>query len=124
LIKGQSAPKGKRRRTVYALTPAGREVLREWLLSPEMTHEVRDEARLKLFFASVLEPEQALELLRTMRRRHAETLASLRAIESSVNGRRGYPYLVLESGIALHECMTAWCDQTEARLLAAAEKTA
>ena len=52
LIEGTAEPRGGRRRTVYALTDAGREELRSWLERGAEVLEMRDEGLLKLFFAA------------------------------------------------------------------------
>jgi PadR family transcriptional regulator AphA len=59
LVEGADSPTGGRKRTVYAITDAGREALRDWLRQPPQTYETRDEGLLKLFFAGALPPEEA-----------------------------------------------------------------
>jgi DNA-binding PadR family transcriptional regulator len=43
---------GRRRRTEYAITPAGRRALREWLASPASPTVLESEAALKVLFAN------------------------------------------------------------------------
>ena len=117
LIAGESEPNGARPRTVYRLTPAGERALHDWLVSPSLTYELRDEAFLKLFFADALTDEEALELLRAMRRRHEEVVERLRAIEPYAERRGGCPYVVLQGGLALHGFTAEWCEEMEQRLL-------
>src|SRR5919197_4867217 len=57
LVEGASEDQGRRRRTVYRLTAAGRRQLVRWLELPAETLELRDEGLLKLFFADALPPE-------------------------------------------------------------------
>src|SRR6187401_1825691 len=59
LIEGVDAPRGERKRTVYAITGAGEESLVEWLRQPPATYEMREEGLLKLFFAGALPSEEA-----------------------------------------------------------------
>ena len=122
LVEGASEPRGGRRRRVYRSTQAGRAALRDWLLSPGAAHEVRDEALLKLFFSAVLEPEEALEVVRSLRRGREETLARLRDVEAAVPAEapRAAPSLLcLDYGIGVHEWTIEWCDRAERRLEAA-----
>jgi DNA-binding PadR family transcriptional regulator len=49
-------------RKEYRITPAGREALRAWLLSPLPSQEVRIAALIQVFFASQLSDEQAIAL--------------------------------------------------------------
>src|ERR1700710_1115318 len=64
---GSDAPRGERKRTVYAITDDGERELKGWLREPPQTVEMREEGLLKLFFAGVLPSEQAAETLRSMR---------------------------------------------------------
>jgi DNA-binding PadR family transcriptional regulator len=116
LIEGESAPRGARRRTVYTITEAGREALRAWLRSPGLTHEIRDEGLLKIFFAGALERAEALELLRAKRRLHEEALGRLRAIEPQARESDGFPYVVLQGGLAINEAVIEWCLEMERKL--------
>ena len=43
LVEGIDAPRGGRRRTVYAITADGEEELRSWLRQPPTTYEMREE---------------------------------------------------------------------------------
>src|ERR671939_2019838 len=47
LVTKEHAPRGGRRRHVYALTPRGREELERWLAAPGFGLEMRDEGPLK-----------------------------------------------------------------------------
>lgn len=122
LIAGEESAIGGRRRVVFALTPAGRDALRGWLLEPDAGYELRDEGLLKLFFADTLEPDETLELLRRFRAQRQEVLDRLRELERAIGpdhtGTRG---LVLEYGIGHHEWIVAWCDEIERRLTADAD---
>ena len=51
---------GKRRRTTYRITPAGREALRRWLDEPNADLQLHFEALLKVFFLGEGTPEQLL----------------------------------------------------------------
>jgi DNA-binding PadR family transcriptional regulator len=118
LVEGASDPRGSRRRTVYRITPAGHAALREWLRSPTLSLELRDEGFLKLFFAGALEREEALELVRSIRRRDEEIVTRLQAIEPQAEAKGGYPALVLQWGLGLHRFTAAWCEELERRLAA------
>ena len=122
LIRGQSEPSGGRARTVYELTPSGREALQAWLASYEEPHyELRDEGMLKLFFSDSL-PERRLEIVRAIRAREERGLEHHRAIEP--HARQGPPgaLLTLQMGIGLTEWTIAWCEETERRLTAESAK--
>jgi PadR family transcriptional regulator AphA len=117
LVEGSSAPRGGRARRVYTLTPAGQTAIQDWLTDPEVGYELRDEALLKLFFADALSAEQALALVRAIRAHRERVLARMRELEGSLPAEaEGFPLVVLEYGIELHEWMVSWCGRTERRL--------
>jgi PadR family transcriptional regulator, regulatory protein AphA len=116
LIKGHEEPTGGRPRTIYDLTPTGRQALQAWLSSDEEPlYEVRDEGMLKLFFSDSL-LERRVGNIRAMRERQERKLAQLRAIEPAAQqGARG-PRLTLELGIGITEWFIKWCEEAEHRL--------
>ncbi len=65
-------------RKVYQITPAGREALRAWLLSPLASQEVRIAALIQVFFAGQLTDEQVLALFERLA---AEARAALAAYD-------------------------------------------
>jgi DNA-binding PadR family transcriptional regulator len=122
LIEGTAAPRDGRKRTVYAITTAGRKELRAWLREPPTTFETRDEGLLKLFFAGALPPQEAVKTLQAMLERSRETLLRLRELEPKVMAAGGYPLLVLRGGIELNEWYADWCERMQGQLLAEAEE--
>jgi PadR family transcriptional regulator AphA len=58
---------GKRPRTVYAITPKGREALRAWLDVPGAPMMLESEALLKVFFADQGTKEQLLAQIRNIK---------------------------------------------------------
>jgi len=125
LLEGSDVPRGERRRTVYAITGAGTEALREWLRQPPSTFEMREEGLLKLFFSGVLPPEEAAGTLRAMREHRLGVAERLRGLEPETEEKRKakdpYPLLVLQGGIEFNEWFADWCERMEARLLGSAE---
>ncbi len=121
LLRGRDEPHGRRRRRLYELTGTGRTMLADWLRATEpIPFEVRDIGMVKLFFADVLTPSEAAELLTAVRLRNEQRLATLRAIrpEAEAAARDGtvYPPLTLELGIAFHQAMVEVCERFEGRL--------
>jgi PadR family transcriptional regulator AphA len=115
LVEGESQPQGGRKRTVYRLTPAGREELSRWLGEEPELLEVRDEGLLKLFFASAGPPEAALSTVDARQRFYEAKLTQLREIEphaeASADGGDPYPYQVLRYGIESCEWAIGWCER-------------
>src|SRR5262245_65668124 len=50
LVEARDEPRGRIRRHVYRITPAGQAAVRDWLLEQETAFELRDEGLLRLFF--------------------------------------------------------------------------
>ncbi len=120
LVEGSDAPRGERKRTVYAITDEGEAELVEWLRRPPETAEMREEGLLKLFFSDLLEPEEAVETLRTMRARRLELVERLRGMEPTTLEKDPFSLMVLQGGIEFNEWFADWCERMEARLLEAA----
>jgi Virulence activator alpha C-term len=82
-----------------------------------MPYELRDLGLLKLFFADVLGPAQARELLEALRRRSEDRIAALTAIEPVAHavGQEGnlYPLLTLRLGLGHHQAMIDICRDFE-----------
>jgi PadR family transcriptional regulator AphA len=121
LVAGVDSPTGGRRRTVYAITPAGEEALKDWLKRPPETFEMREEGLLKLFFANVLPAEEAVPILRAMRAHRLAAAERLRAMEPGAREKEDpFPLMVLQGGIEFTEWFADWCVRMEHRLLAPA----
>jgi DNA-binding PadR family transcriptional regulator len=120
LVEGVDAPRGERKRTVYAITVDGEEELKAWLRQPPSTYEMRDEGLLKLFFAGALPREEATPILRSMREHHRGVLERLRAIEPKALAKSAegdpFPLMVLQGGIEFNEWFAKWCERMEAQL--------
>jgi DNA-binding PadR family transcriptional regulator len=119
LVEGIDASRGDRKRTVYAITADGEAELKDWLRRPPETAEMREEGLLKLFFAGVLKPDEAVETLRSMRRMRLDLVQRLRALEpEKAETKDPYPLMVLRAGIEFNEWFADWCERMEAQLLA------
>ena len=114
LITGRADPQGRRPRRVFEITQAGEAALRDWLTRDEpMPFELRDTGMLKVFFADALDREQALTLVRAIRKRSADRVRTLRAIEPAARAAEAdgnlYPGLTLRLGIAYHQAIIDVC---------------
>jgi DNA-binding PadR family transcriptional regulator len=75
---------GKRPRTVYAITPAGRKALRRWLGEPSEPPTLEFEAMVRVFFADSGSLDQLRSTLEQVRQQSEERGAEIRSmIESS-----------------------------------------
>lgn len=117
LVDGTAKSQGARARTEYAITPAGREALTEWILEPENKIDMRDEGMVRLFFADTLPIPERIEKLKSLRATRAEGLEVLEAIcDLKLIDEVTMPNLILVYGIGLHQYVIDWCDWAIARL--------
>lgn len=82
----EETEEGGRRRRFFHLTPAGEEVLRQWLASPDVPPaEFRGSARLRLAFADLGDPDDLMRLARTQARQHRELVELYRQRRSALD---------------------------------------
>ncbi len=118
LVEGIDAPRGDRKRTVYAITADGESELKDWLREPPSTYEMREEGLLKLFFAGALPHEEAVGTLRAMREHRLGLAERLRAMEPKALAKEDpFPLIVLRGGIEFNEWFADWCERMERQLL-------
>ncbi len=108
--------KAKPDRHVYALTDAGREVLREWLALAPVPKAPRNELLLKLFFGEEIPVAVSLAHLTEFRQRHRELLQRYQAIEQNIKsehaGNPNAPFwlVTVVYGRRESEALVRWCD--------------
>jgi DNA-binding PadR family transcriptional regulator len=108
LIEGEHSPTGGRQRTVYRLTKAGRQTLREWHELPPEVFEHRDEGLLKLFLADAVAPKRAAEIARQYAELAAKVADELREVEANVGEKDPAPHTVLRFGIEHNDWVAEW----------------
>jgi PadR family transcriptional regulator, regulatory protein AphA len=92
LAESRKESTGKRPRTVYAITDAGRAELAAWLASPSSPHRYESEAVLKVFFAENGTLEDMLTSIRAIRDDALAGIEHFRRIaDLYANGHGQYP---------------------------------
>ena len=106
---------GKPDKKVYAVSPAGAQVLRDWLAAPTDTQALRNELAVKLRGASYGDRAAVLDVVRANLADHTTRLDHYRQL-----AERGYPdpagltghdldqYLVLRGGVRMEEFWVEW----------------
>lgn len=108
------ADEGARGSRTYAITDAGREELRAWLLSPPKPRAVRDEHALRMCLLSALEPAEATTIVRGHLETAEQMVAELKAIAEAADagehprGGLRFGRLALQYGILQHEAQREW----------------
>jgi len=108
---------GRRPRTVYDITPAGRAALREWLDQPSATYAIEWDAILRVFFAEHGTKEQLQATLRnTAEQIHADALVDFGEVDEVI--QPGYRYadrahlfaLILKLEVDVYKAIADWFD--------------
>lgn len=115
LIKGTELMTGRRARTEYELTDAGRDALLNWLRTTGACCEMRDEGMLKFFFGGGLGREDLLDKIAGVRAERAEIVDQLKAIAEDIPPEADELQIsVLAFGLELYQFVIDWCDRVSA----------
>lgn len=107
---------GARGSRTYAVTGAGREELRSWLLAPpDPNAKVRNEQVLRMFLLSALEPGDALVVLKRIAERTAAAAETLRQVRAQAGpaieqGKAGFGQLAAEYGLRQYQAVHGWAE--------------
>jgi PadR family transcriptional regulator, regulatory protein AphA len=123
LVTGRDDARGSRPRRLFDVTPEGEAALRAWVArdaAPDPM-ELRDAELLRLFFADAASPEEALERVRSIRRRSEQALEVFtREIDPVAAATREegnvFPERVARFGRELHELLVDWSGRLEDEL--------
>jgi DNA-binding PadR family transcriptional regulator len=110
---------GARNSKTYAVTEAGLDQLRTWLLETEPDRRVRSDAGLRTFFLWLLEPDEAREQLEGERAHWQGVLDEFLRIRDEPTGqnRKARTFrIALEGGIRTVEARLAWLDDALAEI--------
>ena len=110
---------GARNSKTYAVTDAGLEDMRRWLLETSPERRVRSDAALRTFFLWLLTPEQAERQLDDERSYWQGVLDEFRRIEAEPTGgdKKARTFrIALEGGIRTVEARLAWLDDAMAEM--------
>jgi PadR family transcriptional regulator, regulatory protein AphA len=112
---------GARGSRTYAVTAAGRDELRSWLLRPAPATRVRNEQVLRMFLLSALEPADARAMLAETAASAAATADELRALRAAhesgpLAGPEGFGLLAAEFGLRYHEAVHDWAVWAQGQL--------
>ncbi|MGE0009600.1 MAG: PadR family transcriptional regulator [Candidatus Babeliales bacterium] len=103
-----------RKRNVYALTPQGHAIFKEWLQQPAESMQLRNELLLKLFFGGMMPPEMSIKQLEQQKKELKSKLATYQEIKKELEAldtqESLYSLLTLDHGIRLTSCSLDWCD--------------
>jgi PadR family transcriptional regulator, regulatory protein AphA len=107
---------GRRRSTVYAITGAGQQALRDWLGRPSGDTAIVSEAALKLFFADQATPEQMRATVTGMSAdaaRAIDDLAAMASRESQFPQRMDTNVLSMRLIAEIHRAVLKWAQWAE-----------
>ena len=128
LVTARRDASGKRDKTLYAVTDAGRKELQDWLEKPARIQPPRNEGLLKLFFGLETTVASNATRLRVLERHHHGLLARYEAVERQISERfathPGLPYwlMTLDYGRRHSQMVVEWCETTLKKLQELEEK--
>ncbi|MDA2806539.1 PadR family transcriptional regulator [Nocardiopsis suaedae] len=116
LGKGLIADRGEgpRGRRTYAITDAGRRELRSWLMDdPVGPSKMRNEPVLRMFLLSVLDPDDAITVLRRVIDHVDTEAAELRRARAPYGdtvppGPEGFGHIAAEFGVRVDQTVREW----------------
>jgi DNA-binding PadR family transcriptional regulator len=118
-ISSEKQPGKTRSRTVYRLTPEGREALRAWLRAPAGFPKLQHEASVRLFAGDMIDDEDILASLQKLRADVEEmsaVVATNIARAPSLPHRTRYMLLQQDLGRRLVQAHAEWLDAVEREL--------
>jgi DNA-binding PadR family transcriptional regulator len=104
---------GPRRKRVYGVTESGRRAVSDWLRSTRPSHDVRNEALLRIFLLWLITPEEAAGYLQSELEYHRGQLAELKAIAEEppvAHPAVRWSQIVLEWGLRYHSAIIEWLE--------------
>jgi len=104
---------GRRTSTVYRITPAGQQALRNWLAEPSEPTQIESEAALKVFFADqggIAELRATITGLRDDAANALQRLGAMAAGEYEFAERNATNVLSMRLITDLHETLYRWAD--------------
>lgn len=126
IIKVDTPTRNDRKRNVYTLTPAGQDILKNWLVDPSEDVQLRNELMLKLFFGNLVPIEVSIEHLERYKKDLKNKLFLFREIESELSTIDSleslYSLITLDHGIRQASTSLEWCDNAIKKLKSVANK--
>jgi PadR family transcriptional regulator, regulatory protein AphA len=123
LIQGKKEYTGKRARTVYAITEAGKDALRKWLATPVSPFSMDFEAMLRVFVLPLGTKADILRTLEQVRRDAREMLGFAGEVKQEfidgINATQDQVYiraLVVDFFVSLLHTVDAWADRSLAQI--------
>ena len=117
--ESESVARGKRSRTVYSITQAGREALAEWLETPSLPLQVESEAALKAFYgdlAPLATLRGTLEQARAAADANLRRLAEMAVLPSHFPKRMPTNTLCLRFLVEINLAVERWAEWAEEAL--------
>lgn len=121
LIEIIDIPDGKRK--IYDITPAGKELVKEWVFTKSHAPSQKDEFLAKVFTISALDRDTAKFLIMERKQyfheqlnEYSDVLGSLSDLDEEGRRKNFGRELILERKIRLCKEELSWCDWTEEKI--------
>ncbi|RKX77641.1 MAG: hypothetical protein DRP87_08560 [Spirochaetes bacterium] len=113
-LEEKDTPRHKKR---FSLTEKGMEMLRQWLLSPAETEQMRFEVLLKCYFSYLAPKGTILNHVKDFRRRYTDVLNQLLVIERELQvapdsfNNHWYVLATVRLGIKTYRAYLSWAEE-------------
>jgi PadR family transcriptional regulator, regulatory protein AphA len=107
----------ERNKKVYEITEQGRALLREWLVEPAGSAQVRSEFLLKVFLGNELDKDKLVTHLERERQQLKEKVSRLSGLVKTLAENNGNPRVIecwdmtIELGLEVAETELRWCER-------------
>ena len=111
-----------RQKHLYAITEAGQEAWRDWMLSPITDRDAEQSGLAKVYLLGSMPPEDRPGVIALLRLRIAADLERLAALQTEIDATPApaplqdvarFRRATLDYGVRAHELMTRWLDELE-----------
>lgn len=117
MVQEEQRQDGGPAKRIYAITPAGQQVLYDWLLTPIPARHQRDEVFLKLMLSLATGAVDPMRVIYAQRASRYQDLHDVTAQRTKANPQSELAYILLLDHAIMHlEANLCWLDMVEARL--------
>ncbi len=114
ITKEEKATNNERKRNLYTLTAEGRKTLKNWLVEPPESIQLRNELMLKLFFGTMIPVEVSIEHLEKHKEKLEDKLSTYKKAQKELANDNSpesiYWLITVDHGIRQATSSLEWCD--------------
>lgn len=115
-VQSRHEAQGERQRKIYSITPLGCEYLRDWIKTPTVPSQYREDLLLKVSAAELVEPDIVISQLQYYKEKCEEQLKEIEKIQKDLKDRYSgarlvYLQMVYDFSKLNIEAKISWCSK-------------